>query len=127
MFVESNKALVQRYFDAVLNAQRWGVIDELFGGYPLLADATRKTVSEYRLAVPDIRYTLDSLIAEEDRVVACWTARGTTILRHKGFPFPLGALVMSGIHIFRVTDGQFTGLHPMTRLPRPAPETWGDN
>jgi len=127
VFVESHKALVQRYFDAVLNARRWGVMAELFGGYPLLADATRKTVSGDRLAVPDIRYTLDYLIAEEDRVVACWTARGTTILRHKGSPLPLGALVMSGIYTFRVADGQVTGLHPMTRLPSPSPETWWGN
>jgi hypothetical protein len=58
MFIESNKALVQRFFDEVLNAQRLEAVDELFAGYPLLADATRKTALGYRLNVPDIHFIL---------------------------------------------------------------------
>ncbi len=122
MFIESNKSLVRSFFDEVLNERRLDLVDELFAGHPLLADATRKTVSGYRLSVPDIRFTIDELIAEADRVVACWTARGTHVMQVKEAPFNARRVTITGVYIFRVTDGRFTGLRPMTQFPLLAPE-----
>lgn len=127
MFIDYNKALVRRFFDEVMNAQRMAVVDELFASYPLLADATRKTVAGYHLAVPDIRFTIDQLIAEADRVVTCWTAVGTHTLKLKGLPLTTNRVVITGVYVFRIADGQFVGLHPETRLPALPIEAWRNN
>jgi predicted ester cyclase len=122
MFIESNKSLVRSFFDEVLNARRLDPVDEMFAGHPLLADATKKTVAGYRLSVPDIRFTIDELIAEADSVVACWTARGTQVMQVKETPFNARRVTITGVYIFRIANGQFTGLRPMTQLPLLAPE-----
>ena len=127
MFIEYNKALVRRFFDEVMNAQRMDVVDELFVSHPLLADATRKTVAGYHSAVPDIRFAIDQMIAEADQVVTCWTAVGTHAMRLKGVPLATNRVVITGVYIFRLADGQFVGLHPETRLPTLPFEAWRNN
>jgi len=58
------------------------------------------------MAFPDLEYTQEDLIAEGDRVVERWTARGT----HKGALFgipPTGKQITStGILIHRIVDGK---------------------
>jgi predicted ester cyclase len=61
-----------------------------------------------RAASPDLRFTVDDMIAEGDRVVTRWTARGT----HKGVLFgcpPTGRPVtVEAIAIDRYVNGQIT-------------------
>ena len=63
-----------------------------------------------RTAFSDCFGTIDNLIAEADKVVVRWTARGT----HRGeWVTPLGTILPTGkrvtftaIHIFRIADGK---------------------
>ena len=64
-------------------------------------------VGTFRAALPDIHLENDALIAEDDRVVQRWTARGThTGTALFGAPPSGSTLVMTGINEFRLADGR---------------------
>lgn len=59
-----------------------------------------------REAFPDIKYTVEDMIEEGDKVVARWTTQGTHKGTFMGIP-PTGKQVtFSGIEIIRIKDGQ---------------------
>jgi steroid delta-isomerase-like uncharacterized protein len=111
---EENKDLVRRFIAEAWNQGDVQVVDELLAPdfRETLPTATydREGVKAFlrwfRAAFPDFRVTIDDLFAEGDRVAWRWTFRGT----HQG-PFmerpPTGKQVTcTGIHIFRIADGQ---------------------
>jgi steroid delta-isomerase-like uncharacterized protein len=60
-------------------------------------DVLKRTVSMYRTAFPDVRITVDDVIAADDKVVLRWHSEGT----HRG---ELGGLAPTGAH------GSVTGI-----------------
>ncbi len=59
-----------------------------------------------RAAFPDLRITIEDQVAEGDRVVTRWTARGTHTGAFQGIP-PTGKQGrMTGIDIDRIADGK---------------------
>ena len=57
-------------------------------------------------AHPDLRFTIDDLIAEDDRVTIRWTLHGTNTGPMFGRP-PTGQPVeLAAIVIFRIADGK---------------------
>ena len=88
---EQNKAVVRRTFEELWNKGNLSIADELFApNYdhhdPSTPDVGRGPESEkkratlYRNAFPDLRLTVEGLIAEGETVVARWSCHGT----HKG-------------------------------------------
>jgi steroid delta-isomerase-like uncharacterized protein len=69
-------------------------------------DAMKRFVAAYRSAFPDARSTVEDQVAEGDKVVTRWRARGT----HRGQLGPIAAtgreFVMGGITIERIADGR---------------------
>ena len=112
MSITANKRLVRRFFKSVWNERDFGQIDALFADNPLLADATRRTVHGVIVAIPDLHVTIEELIAEGDRVVARWTARGTLRGDLPGLG-PTGPLRLTGVYIFRLAGGTIAGLYPL--------------
>jgi steroid delta-isomerase-like uncharacterized protein len=114
---EQNKTNVRRLFEEVWNKGNVSVADELFattythhdsstpdvGRGP---DSEKKRVTLYRNAFPDLRLTIDDMIAEGETVVARWSCRGT----HKGELngiAPTGKQVnITGVSIARFTNGK---------------------
>lgn len=98
-----NKAIYSRFIEEVWNKGDLGAIDRyVSGSYHVRtfapdgagrdlrgAEGLRQFVQMMRTAFPDGKLTLDTLIAEGDRVHAQWTARGL----HKG---PLMGVPASG-------------------------------
>jgi len=117
MFASYNKAIVRRFFDQVLNGRDRAAIGDLFAGHPLLIAATVKTAAAYHRAIPDVRFALDALIAEDDRVAACWTARGTHVVAARGVVLRAAPVLVTGVYVFRLADGAIVGLRPYTRWP----------
>ena len=85
---EENKALARRWFDDLFNAQNLDAADEItaqdsVNHDPLLTDlpagpeGDKHVVNLYHGAFPDAQITVEDQIAEGDRVVTRWTARGT--------------------------------------------------
>ncbi len=114
---ESNKQLCRRVFEEMWNARRPGLADELiapthqdhdpnspeFGRGP---EAFRQVYSLYTNAFPDLRFTVESVIAEGDLVAVRWTSSGT----HRGKlgdVEPTGrSRVVTGVTISRVANGK---------------------
>jgi steroid delta-isomerase-like uncharacterized protein len=59
-----------------------------------------------RTAFPDIRYTVEDLIAEGDRVAIRWRWSGTHRAPFRGIPVSQKQVSDSGIAIYRFQDGR---------------------
>lgn len=116
MSVETSKALVRRFYEDVINKGDMGLAEELlapdYKEYPGVPGGSGLTgfkqfVAMVSTAFPDIRVTVEDLIAEEDKVVARVTVSGT----HRGVL--LGSIqptdrhaTWTGIDIIRVAGGK---------------------
>ena len=108
--------VVRRLLDEVWQQGNLAAIDELVApdavvyqsdlSTALGPDAYRDAVSLLRTAFPDLRITVEDLIATGDQVVVRWTVHGT----HQGYFLalpPTGtAVTMARVSIFRVTGGK---------------------
>lgn len=116
-----NKAIVRRMFEELWNRGNLDVADELFAPTYRGHDPTdpnprtreahgpadvRRFVGMVRAAVPDIRFTVDDVIAEGDKVIARWTTEGTLVGDLPGVPGGGGRATVSGILIYRIVDGK---------------------
>ncbi len=114
---ENNKAVVRRLLDEVWNKGNLSLVDELFTPNFEFHDAStpdlgrgpeseKKRVTLYRNAFPDLRITIEDMIAEGETVVTRWTCRGT----HKGDLSgiaPTGKqITISGITVGRFANGK---------------------
>jgi len=110
-----NRGIVRRYFDAA-NTGDLDVLDDLlspdvidhsaYAGQPAGRDGFKEFITLWRTAFPDLVYTIEDEIAERDRVVVRWTARGTHLGKYHHIA-PTGKRVtMSGIQINRVAGGR---------------------
>jgi len=59
-----------------------------------------------RTAFPDLRYTVDETVAEEDRVAVRWHWTGTHQGQFRAFPATGKAVSNTGAGIFRFKDGK---------------------
>ena len=119
---ETNKALVRRHFEEIFNRQNLAVCDELMAedfiehGIAPFAQAEPGRVNgpqamhetaEWLLAqFPDLRFTIEAIIAEGDIVSARLLGEGTNL-------GPIGPLPPTGkrfasrsSHWFRIVDGK---------------------
>ena len=88
---EQNKTAVRRLFDELWNKGNLPVAEELIAPTYTYHDALtpdvgrgpeseKKRVTHYRNAFPDMRLTIEDIIAEGETVVTRWSCRG----QHKG-------------------------------------------
>jgi predicted ester cyclase len=116
MTTEANKALIRHIFEDVIPAgdadglRALAAADFLdhdpLPGQPPGAVGAAYVVSTMHGAHPDLRFTIDDLVAEGDRVSIRWTLRGTNTGPLFGQP-PTGQPVeLAAIVIFRVADGR---------------------
>jgi steroid delta-isomerase-like uncharacterized protein len=89
-----------------LVADGWISHDPATPESPTGPEGIKQLVSGYRGAFPDLSFSIDDQIAEGDRVVTRWTARGT----HEGDLWGIGATgkqgTVTGITIDRIEDGK---------------------
>ena len=115
--LEENKAISRRVVEEIFNKGRLEAADELvapdFVGYdpalpePLRGpDGLRSQAEGYRTAFPDIKITIEDEIAEGDRVVTRWTARGSHQAELFGIPATGKQATVTGITIDRIIDGR---------------------
>ncbi len=65
-------------------------------------EGIRQTLTRYWSAFPDLHFTLDELIVQDDRVALVWTSRGTHQGRLMNIP-PTGRLLtMRGVSVLRL-------------------------
>lgn len=108
--LETNKTLLRRHFDEVLNQGLLDVIDEIYADTYVLdapvqtegsvqahgethgRDGLKRRVTLFRTAFPDIHFSVDNLLAEGDQVAVQYTFTGN----HTGV---FGELMPTGKHI----------------------------
>lgn len=116
MTIDANKALVRRLFEEVFPAGDPAAVRDLVAeqildhdpipGQPAGVDGIGYVVSTLHTAHPDLRFTVDDLVAEADRVAIRWTLRGTNTGPMFGHP-PSGQPVeQSAVVIFRIAAGK---------------------
>jgi steroid delta-isomerase-like uncharacterized protein len=113
---DANKDLIRRVFEEIIPAGDPTAMRALMApdfldhdplpGQPSGAAGGEYVVSTMHTAQPDLRFTINDLVAEADRVVIRWTLHGTNTGPMLGRP-PSGEPVeFAAIVIFRIADGR---------------------
>ena len=117
--------IFRRYVEEAVNQGDMSVFDELIAPdivdhdpnaayFPQDADApgesgrerAKRHVLDLRAAAPDLRYTLENVVTNGERVEYEWTATGTHRGEYLGFPPTGGRVRMVGKGAARIVDGQ---------------------
>jgi steroid delta-isomerase-like uncharacterized protein len=112
---DANKALVRRVFEELIPAGDPAAMRVVLApdfldhdplpGQPAGAAGGEYVVTTMHTAQPDLRFTIDDLVAERDRVTIRWTLQGTNTGPLLGRP-PTGKPVeLAAIVVFRIADG----------------------
>jgi steroid delta-isomerase-like uncharacterized protein len=113
---ERNKAVIRRFVEEVQNNKNWAVYDELNDpdfvnlsappGAPADREGGKVYLKAFVEAYPDVRYTIDDMIAEGDRVVTKKTFTGTNTGEFAGMPATGKRVTLQFVDIMRVRDGK---------------------
>jgi predicted ester cyclase len=118
MSTEQNKATVRRFYEEVFNQGKFDVLDEICvsnyvshnannpPGIPNDRDGLHQIVKLYREAVSGLHFTIDDIIAEEDRVVCRWTSTGRQTGNLLGIPPTRKEATVTGTDIERLENGR---------------------
>jgi predicted ester cyclase len=99
---DQNKVLVRRIFEEMWNQNDPGAARAIFA-HP---EGVERAVREFLTAFPDLQHTVEELIAEEDRVAARFTARGTQTGQYKDYQ-PTGKHIeYTGVTLARIANGK---------------------
>ena len=101
---ETNKAVVRRYIEEVINQNRVELIDELF------APDMREQVREFRSSggdpFPDAREEIKDIVAEGNTVMVRWNFRGTHLGTYLEIPATGQSIEMIGFAVYYLENGQ---------------------
>jgi steroid delta-isomerase-like uncharacterized protein len=108
-----NKAVIERLVEDVWNRADYDEVDRLvageYVGHPsgvVGTEAYKRFYIDLRNASPDIAFTIEDQVAEGDKVVTRWTARGTHLGAYAGIPPSGRGFSFEGTSTHRVAGGQ---------------------
>lgn len=113
--VESNRDVVRRLYEECLNTGRFELGEQFFApdfndhvndstGLEMFATRAKTILTGF----PDRQYTVDELIAEDNRVAVRWTMRGTHQGEINGMTPTGKPIVLTAIAMYRLADGKIT-------------------
>jgi predicted ester cyclase len=124
----SNKEVVQRLVDEVVNAGSYPVVRELLApdfaihkagmSFPPGPEAFKMAVREWRDAFPDYRVTVIQLVAEGEYVTCLYTAEGTHTGSLRGMPPTGKAFTVTAAEVHRFAGGLVVESWLADDLPR---------
>jgi len=109
----SNKSLVRRYYEEVLNGRQLQVFEELADpafvsyladGQGIRLDVYKQSIAGTLALFPDLKVTIEDQIAEGDKVVTRWQATGTPQAEFAGIQPDGQPIMVTAIHIHLVQD-----------------------
>jgi steroid delta-isomerase-like uncharacterized protein len=116
MTTEDNASLVRRMEEELFNKRNLAAVDDFIApsyvlrtvpeGTPNGRDAVRGSIAMYLHAFPDLRITIDQLLAVDDRVIGCFTFTGTHDGDLMGLPPTGRPISVRQIAIYRIEDGR---------------------
>jgi steroid delta-isomerase-like uncharacterized protein len=111
-----NKAVVRAFLEEIFNRGNLDAADGLIAadvidhhsppGFAPGLEGAKQLFGMLRLAFPDLRTSVDDVIAEGDKVVAHGTLRGTHQGAFLGVPPTGKPMTLSWIDVYRVVDGK---------------------
>lgn len=119
---EQTKTVVRRLYDEVLNANLADVADEIatddfvIRGAPNPAtgpEALRATGQMLHAGFADLHFTIEDMVAEDDRVAVRWTMKGTHTGDYFGMPATGRSTEIRAIVIFRLVGDRLAELWPL--------------
>ncbi len=111
----ANKQVAERYFEEIINQGRLAVADELmspdvrFTNPPVTLhnrEEFKKLITMLRGGFPDIRFRIEDVVAEGDKVATRWTMSGTHRGEFRGHAPSGKSMTVTGMDIFRITGGR---------------------
>ena len=113
MSTQDNKALVQQFFEQVVNQRNLAALDQFVSPTAVnhtvpsgLPQGPSQFLSLHLTAFPDVKATVVDLLADGDKVVALVSIHGT----HQGAFRAISAtgkpITVMGINIFRIVNGK---------------------
>jgi steroid delta-isomerase-like uncharacterized protein len=116
---DANKEVVERFYSEVVNAGNLDLIDELFAddfvehesleGRPQNRDGVKQFFADLRKAFPDLEFTVEHVLAEEDTVAARVRVRGTHAgAEFMGIPADGRAVDFDAMDMIQFADGVAT-------------------
>lgn len=116
MPVEENKELVRRLYTDFFNKGNLAIAEELFApeyvnrsappGQTPGPDGVRQRAVALRAAFPDLHNAIEDVIAESDKVVIRFIARGTHLGTFLNVPATGKQVTWAGIDVFTVVRGK---------------------
>ncbi len=114
--IVDNKDLVRRFTEEVFNNRNLSVMDEFLApnlvdhtlprSLPPTIEGSKQAIRTFLQAIPDLRITIDELVAEGDKVVMRYTSRGAQRGAFGGIP-PTGRRVeVSSYLTARIANGK---------------------
>ncbi len=111
---EKNKAVARRVFDEIFNQGKFQVADEIYAldfvNHGLHRDASlqedQAAVRWEKQALPDLKMTVDRMVAEGDLVSVMWRLQGTNTAAANPLPATGVKLELRGITVWRIVDGR---------------------
>ena len=118
MSAEENKAIVRRWVETAWNQGDLRQAESLYASDYVYHDPASPTavrgiegvkelVTMYRRALPDIHFTIEDMIAEDDKVVWRWTVRATHRGTLMGIPATGKPATVTGITLSRFAGGKW--------------------
>jgi steroid delta-isomerase-like uncharacterized protein len=111
------KAVVRRLYEEVWNKRRLEVLNQVISPSHALNDphlvgsavgpeAYKRVFTQYLAAFPDLRFSVEDMISEKDKVVVSWTISGTHKREFRGIPATNKKVSFEGITINYVAEGK---------------------
>jgi steroid delta-isomerase-like uncharacterized protein len=112
-----NRAIVRRLYEEVWNKRRFEALDELLSPSHAIHDnlssrssvgpeAYKAQVAIFLKAFPDLRFTIEDIVGENEKIVIDWTISGTHQGEFWGVRPTNKKLSLEGVTIHHVTDGK---------------------
>ncbi len=115
MSSEQNKMIASRFYDEILNGRKMDIADEILSlqyvdhsaGAPGLENF-KQYLGMITSVFPDIKVTIEDLLADDDKVAVRLTIHGTQLGSFRGFPATGKQVTWTGMDIVHISKGKIT-------------------
>jgi len=112
-----NKAIVRRLYGEVWNARRTEVVNEIISLSHALhgtitessaigPEAYKATVTRFLKGFPDLRFSIDDMFGEDEKLVVSWNISGTHKGEFMGIPATNKKVSADGITVHHIVNGK---------------------
>jgi len=116
--LESNKTRMRMFYDDIMNKKKLDVLNDYIDagfvehetapGFTPDRDGTKKFFTMWFAAFPDLKVTVNQILAEGDLVATAVTFTGTQKGEFMGAPASGKVMTITGLDIVRIKDGKAT-------------------